>query len=94
LKRAFLGWLGGERDHCSMAATPSLEEEDAKRPSREREGLVGDRTRIGNRIKSTLARLGIRGFKPSLRKAAERLEQLPTPEGDVAAAQHPGRAAT
>jgi transposase len=64
-----------------MAAIPSLEEEDAKRPSREREGLVGERTRIGNRMKSTLARLGIRGFKPGLRKAAERLVQLRTPEG-------------
>ena len=64
-----------------MAAIPSLEEEDAKRPSRERESLVSERTRIGNRIKSTLARLGIRGFKPGLRKAAERLDQLRTPEG-------------
>jgi transposase len=81
LKRAFLGWLRGEREHCSMAAIPSLAEEDAKRPSREREGLVGERTRIGNRIKSTLARLGIRGFKPTLRNAPERLEQLRTPEG-------------
>jgi transposase len=45
-----------------MAAIPSLEEEEAKRPSRERENLVGERTRIGNRIKSALARLGIRGF--------------------------------
>lgn len=81
LKRAFLGWLRGERNHCSMAALPSLEEEDAKRPSRERESLVGERTRIGNRIKSALARLGIRGFKPGLRKAAERLAQLRTPEG-------------
>jgi transposase len=80
LKRAFLGWLRGERDHCSMAAIPSLEE-DAKRPSREREALVGERTRIGNQIKSTLARLGIRGFKPGLRKAVERLDQLRTPEG-------------
>jgi transposase len=82
LKRAFLGWLRGERDHCSMAAIPTLEEEDAKRPSRERESLVGERTRIGNRIKATLARLGIRGFKPTLRKAAERLEGLRTPEGE------------
>lgn len=82
LKRAFLGWLRGERDHCSMAAIPSLEEEDAKRPSRERESLVGERTRIGNRIKATLARLGIRSFKPTLRKAAERLDGLRTPEGE------------
>jgi transposase len=82
LKRAFLGWLRGEREHCSMAAIPSLEEEDAKRPGREREKLVGERTRIGNRVKSTLARLGIRGFKPSLRTAVQRLERLRTPEGE------------
>jgi len=82
LKRAFLGWLRGEREHCSMAAIASLEEEDAKRPSRERENLVGERTRIGNRIKSTLARLGIRGFKPTLRTAAQQLERLCTPEAE------------
>ena len=82
LKRAFLGWLRGEREHCSMAAIPSLEEEDAKRPSREREKLVGERTRIGNRIKSTLAWLGIRGFKATLRTAAQQLERLRTPEGE------------
>jgi transposase len=35
---------------------------------------------IANRIKSTLARLGIRNFKPTLRKAAERLATLHTPE--------------
>jgi transposase len=83
LKRAFLGWLRGERDHCRMAAIPTLAEEDAKRPSRERESLVGARTRIGNRIKATLARLGLRGFKPTLRKAAERLEGLRTPQGEA-----------
>src|SRR5262252_2200686 len=82
LKRAFLGWLRGEREHCSMAAIPSLEEEDAKRPSRERESLVGERTRLGNRMKSTLARLGIRGFKPTLRTAGQQLERLRTPEGE------------
>jgi transposase len=78
LKRSFLGRLRGEREHCGMAAIPSLEEEDAKRPSRECENLVGERTRIGNRIKSTLARLGVRGFKPTLRTAVQRLERLPT----------------
>jgi transposase len=81
LKRAFLGWLRGERDHCTMAAIPTVEEEDAKRPNREHETLVGERTRIVNRIMGTLARLGIRGFKPMLRKAAEQLEMLRTPEG-------------
>ena len=44
LIRVFLGWLRGERGHCRMVAIPTLEEEDAKRPSRERESLVGERT--------------------------------------------------
>jgi transposase len=61
LQRAFLGWLRGERGHCSMVTIPSFEEENAKRPSRERESLVGERTRIGNRIKGTLARQCCRG---------------------------------
>jgi transposase len=61
LKRGFLGWLRGERGHCSMARVPTIAEEDAKRPNRERECLVGERTRVVNRIKATLARLGIRG---------------------------------
>src|SRR5215472_10079620 len=47
----------------------------------ERDCLVGERTRIVNRIKSTLARLGIRRFKPTLRKAADRLATVHTPEG-------------
>lgn len=83
LKRAFLGWLRGERDHCKLAAVPTVEEEDARRPSRERENLAGEETRIVNRMKATLARLGIRGFNPKLKKAAERLDGLRTPEGQA-----------
>ena len=64
-----------------MARLPTIAEEDAKRPNRERECLVGERTRIVNRMKGTLARLGIRNFKPTLRKAAERLATVHTPEG-------------
>ena len=82
LKRAFLGWLRGEPGHCGMVAIPTLEEEDAKRPNRERENLVGERTRIINRMKGTFARLGIRGFNPKLRKAPDRLATLRTPEGE------------
>jgi len=81
LKRAFLGWLRGESDHCSMAAIPTLEEEDARRPNRERENLLGERTRIVNRMKACLVRFGVRNFKPTLRKAPERLKTLRTPEG-------------
>lgn len=83
LLRVFLGWLRGERGHCRMVAIPTYEEEDAKRPSRERESLVGERTRIINRMKGALARLGIRGFKPELRRAPEKLSALLTPEGEL-----------
>jgi len=82
LKRAFLGWLRGEREHCKMAAIPTSAEEDAKRPHRERETLVGEHTSVINRIKATLARLGIRNLNPKLKKAAERLEHVRTPEGE------------
>jgi transposase len=82
LKRAFLGWLRGERDHCKMVAIPTINDEDAKRPNRERESLVGEQNRIINRMKATLIRLGIRGFNPKLKKAAERLDGLRTPEGE------------
>src|SRR6202171_89975 len=81
LMRVFLGWLRGERGHCGMVAIPTMEEEDARRPSRERESLVDERSRITNRVKSALARLGIRGFKAHLRKAPERLAGLRTAEG-------------
>jgi len=81
LMRSFLGWLRGERRHCSMAAIPTIEEEDAKRPNREREKLIADRTRIVNRVKSTLFRFGVRGFKPTLRKAEQKLGDLLTAEG-------------
>ena len=82
LKRAFLGWLRGERDHCKMVAIPTIKDEDAKRPNRERESLVGEQSRIVNRMKAALVRLGIRGFNPKLKKAVERLDGLRTPEGE------------
>jgi transposase len=82
LKRAFLGWLRGERDHCKMVAIPTLKDEDAKRPNRERDSLIGERTRIVNRMKATLVRLGIRSFNPKLKRATARLDSLRTPEGE------------
>ncbi len=81
LQRAFLGWLRGEAKHCQMAAIPSLEEEDARRPGRVRDTLMRERTRIVNRIKSALIRLGVRDFQPLRRDAAKRLDELRLPEG-------------
>ncbi len=81
LKRAFIGWLRGEPQHCRMAAIPTIEEEDAKRANRERENLVRERSRIINRMKACLTRFGVRTFRPTLRKTPEQLRQLRTPEG-------------
>lgn len=82
LMRSLLGWLRGEAKHCSMAAIPTLAEEDARRANREHETLVGERSRIINRMKATLVRLGIHGFKVHLRKAADKLSGLLSAEGE------------
>jgi hypothetical protein len=39
-----------------MVAIPTLQDEDAKRPNREHESLVGEQSRIINRMKATLIR--------------------------------------
>jgi transposase len=81
LRRGFLGWLRGERGHCSMAMVPTIADEDAKRPHRERESLLKERTATINRMKSILTQFGVRNFKPGLRKAAEKIDAVRTPEG-------------
>jgi transposase len=81
LMRAFLGWLRGEKRHCSMVTIPTAEEEDARRPNRERGNLVTERTRLINQIKAILVRFGIRTFRPTLRTAEGKLEGLRTAEG-------------
>ena len=74
-----------------MVAVPTLAEEDAKRPSRERETLVGEASRIITRVKAAFVRLGIRSFNPKLRAAAERLGTLRSPRASHPA-EHVGRA--
>jgi transposase len=64
LKRAFLGWLRGERDHCKMVAIPTSKDEDAKRPNRERQSLVGEQNRIINRFLGSTQRRPSRGMPP------------------------------
>jgi transposase len=83
LMRAVLGWLRGEAKHCSMAAIPTVAEEDARRPNRAHEMLVGERSRVVNRMKAILIRFGIRNFNVKLKKAAQRLQTLRGPEGEL-----------
>jgi len=81
LQRGFLGWLRGERGHCSMAIVPTVAEEDGRCPHRERETLIKQRTSTANRMKSVLIQFGVRHFNPSLRKAPKKLDSVRTPEG-------------
>jgi len=76
LLRTLLAWLRGEPRVCSMVAIPTPEEEDARRPTRERQRLVADRRRLENRMESIWARFGIKGFNPRRKDAAARLEAL------------------
>jgi transposase len=81
LMRSFLGWLRGEMRHCSMVAIPTIEEEDARRPNRERQNLVTEQTRLVNQMKAIFTRFGIRTFRPTLRKAEDKIKGLNTAEG-------------
>jgi len=78
--RVLAAWLAGDRQVCSMVRVPTPEEEDAKRPHREREHLVQERLRIENRIEALLFTQGIRG-RPSLRSWARDVSELRTGDG-------------
>jgi transposase len=82
LMRALLGWLRGEPRHCRMVEIPTLEQEDAKRPTREHDSLVREQTRLVNRMKSTLVWLGIPDFNIKLRYAGQKLAALCTANGE------------
>jgi transposase len=78
--RVLAAWLGGDRQLCSMVRVPTPEEEDAKRPHREREHLVQERLRIENRIEALLFTQGIRK-RPSLRSWERDMAELRTGDG-------------
>jgi transposase len=80
LLRILAAFVGGDHQVCSMVRVPTPEEEDAKRPHREREHLVQERTRLENRILALLATQGIRE-RPSLRTWERDLNALQTGDG-------------
>jgi transposase len=65
-----------------MVQIPTLEEEDARRPAREHDSLVRERTSLVNRMKSILVCLGITNFNIKLVKAGQKLAGLRTPNGE------------
>ena len=62
-----------------LRSTPRMRKpRTANRSARSR-----DCTRMINRMKATLARLGIRGFNPELKRASHRLDDLRLPTGEA-----------
>jgi transposase len=80
LLRVLAAYVGGDSQICSMVRVPTPDEEDAKRPHREREHLVQERIRYQNRILALLATQGIRE-RPSLRTWERDLNALQTGDG-------------
>jgi transposase len=80
LLRVLAAYDRGDRQVCSVLRVPTPEEEDAKRPHREREHLVQERIRIENRIEALLLTQGIRR-RPSLRAWDTELAALRTADG-------------
>ena len=78
--RVLAAWLGGDRQVCSIVRVPTPEDEDAKRPHREREHLVQERQRLENRMEALLFTQGIRG-RPSLRSWERDIAKLRTGDG-------------
>jgi len=81
LMRAFLAHLRGEPRACSVVRVPSVEDEDRKRRTREREHLVKERTRHINRIKGLLHGQGIRDAMPLMPGFLSTLDQVRTGDG-------------
>jgi transposase len=81
LLTTLIGWLRGEPGRCTMSPIPTEEEEDLREPGRRRETLVQARLKVENQIASLLIRYGIKAFKPRLKSAEQKLDELRTFDG-------------
>jgi transposase len=81
LMRVFLAYLRGEPRVCSILHVPSVEDEDRKRRTRERERLLAERTAHSNRIKGLLHGQGVRDAMPLKPGFISSLERLHTGDG-------------
>jgi len=83
LMRMLLAFLRGEPRVCSMVRVPSVEEEDHKRRTRERDRLLVERTAHTNRIKGLLHGQGIRDVMPLKRDFIASLNKMNTGDGHL-----------
>jgi transposase len=69
------------RDRTEPSFIPTETEEDMREPGWEREALVTARLKTENQIGSQLIRFRIADFRPRLKKATQKLEELRTFDG-------------
>jgi transposase len=81
LMRTFLAYLRGEPRVCSMVHVPTVEDEDRKRRTRERERLLKERGAHNNRIKGLLQGQGIRDAEPRRPGFIANLDKVRTGDG-------------
>lgn len=81
LLRTLMAFTRGEPRVCSMVRPPSIEEEDRRRVTRERQRLLRERIEHTNRIKGLLMSQGMRGYNPLGKNRHACLETLSTPQG-------------
>jgi transposase len=81
LMRVLIRHDGGEPRVCSVVHPPSPEQEDARRLSRERDRLIGERTAHGNRIKGLLHGQGVRELQPRRKDFLAQLAEARTGDG-------------
>lgn len=81
LIRTLLAYLRGEPHVCSMVHVPTVEDEDRKRRTRERNRLTMERTSHSNRIKGLLHGQGVRDAQPLKPGFIASLETMRTGDG-------------
>jgi transposase len=81
LMRTFLAYLRGEPRVASMVRVPSVEDEDRKRHTRERDRLGQERTAHTNRIKGLLQGQGIGDVMPLKPGFVASLDKMRTGDG-------------
>jgi transposase len=81
LTRTFLAYLRGEPRACSMVHVPTVEDEDRKRRTRERDRLLKERIAHTNRIKALLFGQGVRDAMPLKPGFITGLDRLRTGDG-------------
>lgn len=82
LLRVLMAVERGESE-CRVVRVPSVAEEDARRPGREREALIEERGRHSNRLTSYCALHGIMDYQPLRADRRARLAALRTKAGEA-----------